>query len=208
MNNLKQIGLGFQMYSQDYKGFLMLSTGDAVNGGTKEWFRHSAYIGKYIPSQKLVVCPAYPPYEYDDDYPLSAYGWRHGYSTGLWRVIFPSTYIKDKTISGYDTSLVEWPSKLFVIADSIYIGTDEKYKGRQYRYSHAGESISVKPNNTGVLHLRHSGHANMLFVDGHVEAVSKSKLVENETAYRGTSTYKFWWMVDEKGNLGDEPIIW
>ncbi len=52
LNNLKQIGLGFQQYSQDYDG---MTPGSSSTGGNASW---PSLLMPYVKSEQIFACPS------------------------------------------------------------------------------------------------------------------------------------------------------
>jgi len=61
MNNEKQIGIGFSMYTNDYSGLILLYW-QYSNGGCSYWSQ-ALDEGKYV-TQSVFVCPTVPPYKF------------------------------------------------------------------------------------------------------------------------------------------------
>ena len=160
ISNLKQIGTGFLMYAQDFEGWIN---------------RAPTHIGNrpYVPLS-LGYCPSIPPYDYDSD-PSSAvtnrrytgkegcYGYRQSgyFQTGL---TFSDNYVQTKLFAR------AIPNDLWIVADSVKMhqaSTASTYRHGYYCvYPFTYQSASV-----GYVHFRHNRHANLLFIDGHVESV-------------------------------------
>jgi len=162
INNLKQIGLGFQMYMNDWNGHLWL----AQWAGTP--------FSDYYPNS-LFACPAHPPYKYDPSLSVERYGFR----TASWT---NTRYFRDAGgYYGIISKTVPKPEKFFVLADSICIDPSSAYNNKQIRYcmSTSGDT----PPTGGTLHFRHNMHANMLFLDGRADSLNTSAFIENERLY-------------------------
>ncbi|HNS32109.1 MAG TPA: prepilin-type N-terminal cleavage/methylation domain-containing protein [bacterium] len=163
INNLKQIGLGLQMYINDWNGHLWLGNWT----GTP--------FSNYYPSS-VWACPAYPPYEYSSANSTQRYGFRvAGYTnTSLFR--------DSGGYYGIRTKNIRYPEKFFVIADSVLAGPSASAtaKWKQVRYCCSSALTATVPHNDGSVHFRHNNFANMLFLDGHVASVSPDAFRTNE----------------------------
>ncbi|MCK4325534.1 DUF1559 domain-containing protein, partial [bacterium] len=155
MNNLKQLGLATLMYAQNYDGYLYANHNIAPY---QEW---ALYLinGNYIPDNGMVcLCPSAPPKEYESR--LYVYG------TG-WRVGFCKLDKVDWARSGSD--LIH----TILLADSANRNPASSNYGKQiWKIERAGHGSALFNS----IHVRHSGMANCLFGDGHVEALSKAEI--------------------------------
>jgi len=190
MNNLKQVGTGLLMYTNDWNGHLFLGnwTGTPFKG--------------YYPGS-VWACPAYPPYEYSAGNSTQRYGYR---TAGYLR---PRLYRPTTATSNYYgiiTNNVKSPERFFVISDSVqaHPGAGASYRWKQVRYCGQVSSAATALNTDGQVHFRHNRLANMLFLDGHVESVSTNKFVENEKNYVSASK---WPAVFEDGSFELLPIV-
>ncbi len=166
INNLKQIGLAQLMYANDYDGWDTPRYIVAPPPTDRNWVQILVNL-KYIavdPLQKVFHCPSAP------RHPL---GWlpTQGRSYG----IFFSPFI----LPVYDPvrilTLTD-PSSYIEVADS-WGGPDQE--GNQQWYL-IGKTRATYGSGIGT---RHSGFANAVFADGHVESCSKSRLTDLGWSY-------------------------
>jgi len=177
MSNLKQIGLMFMMYSEDYNGWIA-----GMGPNSWPWSRIlylAGYTGRLPASSsdykgnKVFLCPAYPPKTWDiNDYQSFSYtyGFRIGhqtyptlYGTTAWANEFGQYYFNSSPMIYLRIGTVKRPSALVILADSAIPAS----RKQSWTLDNSGEHR---------LHLRHNGRANCLFADGHVESANRSQL--------------------------------
>jgi len=190
ISNLRQCGLAFMMYAQDYDGWIAhIQTG--ISG--LPWTRWSAglYFYGYLPTNPdVVVCPSLAPHKFLDR-------WRTYGIIGT-----PAAYSQmdgcTKTVevcAGSNSGYLHFykfptPSNCVLLADSL-----------RRTGSAAQECCFYRTHSTGTVfgnvHLRHNGSANILLADGHVESAGKTRLREcgiiATAALDGTVSYTLPW---------------
>jgi len=199
MNNLKQLGVVILMYAQDWNDILV------VAAGADPWYRAwDRYSSNGV--NNLIVCPGWKPYTYTSvNY---TYGLRA--STGFWGYKSDALYEPVKS-SGNPLylylSYIKNPSFLWLLTDTFLYDPGASNHGNQFR------TLTYGPDSgggQGKVHFRHPGAtANFLFVDGHVEAMTKNRLREVTIAadeayplgpsYTGDQ-FQFY-VIDEKNQL-------
>jgi prepilin-type N-terminal cleavage/methylation domain-containing protein/prepilin-type processing-associated H-X9-DG protein len=143
-SNLKQIGLGWMQYAQDYDGYFPACY--SYNPGIIQWYSTASAPGlldPYVKSSQIFICPSsdqVPGYGYN----RRAFALYPGYTLQA-----DGSYTNDGRIAS--ESSIEFPSKLVAMADSA-----EK---RMYNSQTLG------------IAARHLETGNVLFADGHVKAV-------------------------------------
>jgi len=158
MNNLKQYGLAFQLYSLDYEGF---STPDWYSGSAPlagSWVKRLIpYMGspKYIGQSgcnstncmsKIFFCPTI--YKI---FPASIYANHASYSS----------YAYNLRVAKRRIDRVRNPSRVAVFVE-----------GRIHTPGHLNRSIGSYPSDwDSTVSVPHSGLTNVCFVDGHVESL-------------------------------------
>jgi prepilin-type N-terminal cleavage/methylation domain-containing protein/prepilin-type processing-associated H-X9-DG protein len=166
LNNLKQIGIATLMYAHDNEGRVVL---DAFPQAANTWATF-LNTNSQIQSPNTFVCPSYKPYQFD-----------------LWATTYG---VRRDPPTNYTTGLL----KQFLLVDQIQVPTDylhvadttskaqNGFTARQfYKFDAAGPIKQV--------HARHSGRANGLFMDGHVEGCNRQRLESlGITAEYGTDT--------------------
>jgi prepilin-type N-terminal cleavage/methylation domain-containing protein len=183
MSNLKQIGLGFMMYSQDYDemmpmnnvtGSPTLETGKPAVANTHQWYY---MIYPYVKSVQLFNCPSsdqttYRPYIGQYNYGFFDYG--YNYATGSSGMCAAP--------AGVDLHV----SKLAAIEDTA--GTVEVVDANYYLVNPKGTAYPAGTTNTMGRHLETD---NVLFVDGHVKSIKYTNL------YNVPSSCHYWTSVSD-----------
>lgn len=167
LNNLKQIGIATISYAHDNEGRVPI---DMFRQGINTW---AEVLSKdsAITSSNTFVCPSYKPFEW--------IAWRFTYGVRLdppgqaALTNGPSvTLLVDK---------IESPSDYMHAADTTSQGQDGATARQFYKFFAVGAVKHV--------HARHSGKANGLFLDGHVEGANRRRLEEmGVEAEYGTDT--------------------
>ncbi len=147
LSNLKQIGLGCLMYTQDYDEYfvahyrgpasspVLYPGGNSYTGLMWYWA-----IYPYVKNIQIFSCPSIS-YKWNGNY---TGGIRYGYSR----------YLVDKTLSD-----VDFPSETFMVGDSDY---EPGQSAMSYvLYSTYSPRTYFDP--------RHNGGGNMVLVDGHAK---------------------------------------
>lgn len=178
--NLKQVSLAFIQYADDFKGFLPYLVGLPIatsNPSTEcDWPWGYQYFWKNQDTKRLAFrCPSLE-YSVNNS---EVYGFLYGaqgkflnYAT-MKRV----RALSDITWAQFtDANLKNSPSKLPMLADSI--NNTEADAGRlkqgvNIRHAHSYSSGSAP-------HLRHSGNANMAYLDGHAGQENTADIVRNK----------------------------
>lgn len=219
INNLKQIGLGFQMYAQDWDGIVYTADWseitDAPTYQTRYQYTKSAIAQEaYRPyfSADVIVCPSAKPGVYEGHekrtygvrtaYVIAGSGAGGGTSGTLATLLVPFfdlgqalSYANDA--QPYHASA----SKMWLLADTINIEEGDDYM-QQCHDAYDGYFTADWPirYSGGRVHFRHNGRTNLLFVDGHVESVNDAGFLDACSAHGLSSgTGRIWDVVTEKG---------
>lgn len=186
VNNLRQIGVAIVQFTVDNDGYLPYSYSPTVPGGQDSFSGYNAALPQLL---NVGVNSRAFPTSGDYNKPTA----RHPFNCPSCKTA-SRTYTANEGAMGATFDLVRYPqrklnalsdvSKLVLIADDT-----------------AGDPA---PNNTGPdyfndtdyltkIGMRHSGKANILFADFHIEAISKTELTnrfENNTSYTYKNVFK------------------
>lgn len=183
MNNLKQLGLAIMMYTHDYDEIWLHRA--SLEG--KIW-PMSLYNTGYIENRELFFCPSFYPKRYTAD--AWTNGWTYGVNvattagTGVeseaalppddvgvyvYEIVDPSPH----NIHYINFHRAKFPSRNILLADAgRYVALSASVPHQQYALGQGGTWVNTR------IHLRHSGVANILFLDGHVESLNFSGIQE------------------------------
>ena len=146
MSNLKQCGLAFMMYVQDYDGYLTPNY-NPKGKGTYSWDTY--LVPKYV-KEDVSRCPSADPKEY---------------VKGLCYASYVRTFVKLDT---EPQRLGKELTHIILLVDSLAKSTNQQM---WCGYGYAEWAL---------VHCRHNKHANVLFADGHVEALNKTSLTSGK----------------------------
>jgi len=158
LSNLKQIGLGAMMYSQDYDEKIMPGyICSRAHGSFGWWHAPDGRIQPYIKNLQIIVCPSDPNanFGYGINYNL----YRGGDSAG------DGCY----SAGGRAMAEINKPAEVGFFADSR---TNCAYPGNGY-----WDGVFKGPgyNMCGEVKCRHNDGANVAFCDGHAKWLQKNK---------------------------------
>ncbi|MBN1269824.1 MAG: type II secretion system protein [Kiritimatiellae bacterium] len=175
-NNLKQIGAGVIMYTDDHKGCLPVQT---AAGGNPPYYTEQ--LKRYLPNAGVWACPKLPKWSPPNDswkkgrqgtYLLTiAEGWGYGwpsYGPNANHVIVPDENFAKKA------SRIANPAKVYEFGEML-----------QLDWGNYPEYFILCPIEGGSVPKSYQIHGeenNVLFVDGHVLPVPESRMIEAPTA--------------------------
>ena len=186
MNNLKQIGIAALLYAQNWNDNLLLLCG--AYRWPDAWDPENKELSNSKGLRKIAVCPAWKPYEFTGNTDIT-YGIRiNSYVRGIYRPLNNMHYVYLKL--GIQRS----PSQYWIMTDTFYDRPGDVNHGKQYRI------VSESETDWGKIHFRHPGAtANFLFLDGHVEAMTKDRFFEvTVSSGEGFASNSEFWVIDEK----------
>ena len=198
-NNLKQLYYPIVSYIDDYAGYCPAARMYRLpDKGRYDWWQWmptggtpGASLG-YLPNRKLFQCPANRWYQYNEKY----LGYGYNVSTfGHW--VNHSTYPgpwKESLVSKFGRN-----SRLLVFADSVP-SDDVALPG--FSRTEASTYIYGTPSNQAyplssvffAPHMRHNKKSNMVFFDGHAEAMTV-------TAFYANGKFTYWNPIYQNGTL-------
>jgi len=155
-NNLKQMGLAFMMYANDYDGYMPIHNAT----GSGNWtVRIGPYVGAKVKiagtaGSPVFVCPSNP--------------YRYGGSSDL-------NYVYNSSLGEKKYGKIRIPSAKMVFADGWL-------KGNVYYYV-MNQAPGYNEEHWRAVWMLHSGRANVAWADGHVSAVTSSEVEANKTEW-------------------------
>ena len=182
-SNLKQIGIGFAQYTQDYDEKFPATDGwyriGGAAGPTATW---DLVIQPYVKSVQILTCPSD---SNSKTWDLSAYGFgnvKRSYAMARYLTI-SQTSDNTRQSEGMSLSSINQPSVTWAAADRVnQTGQNDIFYTYEYcDLGHSDQSASDfgKNFNDGATPAtatgRHLGTTNVLYVDGHVKSYRMSK---------------------------------
>ncbi len=169
-SNQKQVGIGLAFYADDSEGMFPPAAG---NCGIWNYVLKTKC--KYISTWGAFTCPSlYPLKIKSPGEPYESYHQYFGYGlTGTYRAAYSTSYDLNNWL--IDTRKCYQPSKSECLTDSIHtsppswVSTDGFAPvGAKVQYYYVEKQHRER---TVKMHMRHNKRANILFVDGHVQAM-------------------------------------
>jgi prepilin-type processing-associated H-X9-DG protein/prepilin-type N-terminal cleavage/methylation domain-containing protein len=176
-SNLKQISLGFTMYTNDNNGWYPWAyNSDYDTGYEKCWdyekesgdWTGNGYIGPYLDENINVYGCLTAKGLHSYDRPITGYAYNASYlGKGKW--IWGGTPSSEGDPAR--TVEVKSPSETCLVADSAYwSASDSQYTGNNYLRAPNGSNNWIGEN----IHYRHNDKANVAWCDGHVSSEENS----------------------------------
>jgi prepilin-type processing-associated H-X9-DG protein len=153
LNNLHQVGVATLIYAEDFDDRVML---DTLTPGTNTWATVLSTNTEAAPPATF-VCPSYKPFQFRNW--QTVYGIRRdapaSCTLGPGRVIL-------------QVNCIEQPAEYLHVAD-----TTSQAEGGYTAYQWCMFKVAGTKR---IVHARHSGRANGLYLDGHVAAAGRPEL--------------------------------
>lgn len=178
-SNLKQMGIAFNMYQQDFDG--MFHKGADILSGPKYgfgahttttdpidgWSHWPWWYGPYVKNIGVFDCPSSTP---DGTEQLTATNWgndgNYGYNySGLTR---------DQGTPARHESEIARPAEVFVFFDS----GDPAVRAGNNDWAGLLEELDLDFVSKKEAAIRHQGRTNMLYADGHVKSITPAQLLK------------------------------
>jgi prepilin-type N-terminal cleavage/methylation domain-containing protein/prepilin-type processing-associated H-X9-DG protein len=154
INNLKQIGAGAHMYAQDHENELQLND---INPSSTNTWATSLYTNVGLTTLDVFVCPSYSPRR-----------WRNWMNVYAIRRDAPANCVRGPNGIFFRIDCVNNPTEYLLVGDSTSQATDGWTQSQYYRFQ---VSSALR-----IIHARHFGRANGVFLDGHVEPCNQPRL--------------------------------
>ncbi len=166
VNNLKQVGMAFNLYSDAYNGFIIRYM-DVVHEGSKyPWTEY--FVKTRMLTEKSLLCPSLP--NRSDDYKQNAKyysGYGIAYRTvGTARFRRGGNNADLESLNLHQSDIKHFSQMYFVMDAGHCISTGFPHGVFRVNYGYADDSSSG--HDPGNPHARHSRGLNILYADGHV----------------------------------------
>jgi prepilin-type N-terminal cleavage/methylation domain-containing protein/prepilin-type processing-associated H-X9-DG protein len=153
LNNLKQIGAGAHMSAQDNDNMLQL---DSLISGSGTW-ASILFTNVGLEQREMFLCPSYKPFVWENW--LNVYGIRRNAPTNC--AAGPNgIFLRVDCVSN--------PTEYLLVGDTTS-QAQGGFTARQYY-------LFITTSPLKMIHARHFGRANGLFLDGHVEPCNQPRL--------------------------------
>ena len=191
MSNLRQIGLAGIQYVNDNKfsfsHYWFDYTANAIGGpDSKFWYED---FGRYMNTAAEVKDTIFTCPELQSKYPTNAWAFHLTYSINYWATWDNNYY--NHALARKKYTNVKDPARMAWVMDGN-VGTLQPGDLGWYYFAgvHASLAIITPENSANVFFAHpHSKHQNVLFIDGHVDAVPQGDFV----TYTSNTEPFFWW---------------
>ena len=176
-NNLKQVGLAFQNYMNDYSDRLIYDVNDECS-----WVVTLAgnlrYGNSYLSSAqpKEVRCPARPPYKWVNHTNSYIHRRQRNVSTGSF-ISVPSGFgNKSGKDRFYNAHRIKSPSSFFVVGDGFSLNRDVQYAPISSNFTTTnGPNFASTGEGSSLPFINaHGSTGNFNFIDGHVSPIGSA----------------------------------
>jgi prepilin-type N-terminal cleavage/methylation domain-containing protein/prepilin-type processing-associated H-X9-DG protein len=184
-SNLKQLGIAFDMYDQDYDEKMPRAwSGLADNNDAFSW---ADMLSPYIKNQQIFDCPSYT--TKSALYTSAVWGvqilnhnnFSYGFNQSYWGGAPYSGGPAANSISGCALSDIAAPAETISVTDFNWYEAAAQYD--------IPTNYTTQPPSTSV--YRHNDMLNALFCDGHVKALTQGATTDTHTLGTGTVRYLF-----------------
>ena len=153
LHNLKQIGASAHMYANDNDNIIQL---DSLIPGSGSW-ASILFTNVNLQQREIFLCPSYKPFMWENW--LNIYGIRQNGPTNC--VTGPNgIFMKVDCVNN--------PTEYLLVGDTTS-QAQGGFTARQYYFFNTTSALKM-------IHARHFGRANGLFLDGHVEPCNQPRL--------------------------------
>lgn len=184
LSNLRNCGLAFHQYAQDFDGVMLVSWYHRDTGVIR-WTNvlvgqpldetsdlRSPYIGDF----SIAVCPSEAPGQWDRD------------DTSRWSFVYGGVTYRSEHITDHDLSGVSIPMHngspghgCLIHIDDVKMSADCPTIMDSYSPSYDSQMYLIYPDpsvGNSAAHLRHENRTNVLFADGHAEPCNERRLYD------------------------------
>lgn len=155
---------------------------------------------------KITYCPSWnPDFSVYQGNPNNWFS--YGFDVGALQVTYDSASGYTTVASPANTQAIEQPSKCILLADSIARNPaawtyDKQDKRKNYQVAQICISGPYGSwDSEGCLHLRHAKRANILFLDGHAQAMVPQEIRNMLNDYNRSTTPFYYWDENLKDNV-------
>ena len=153
LHNLKQIGASAHMYANDNDGIIQL---DSLIPGNGTW-ASILFTNVNLQQREIFLCPSYKPFTWENW--LNVYGIRQD---------GPTNCVSGPRGIFMKVDCVNNPTKYLLVGDTTS-QAQGGFTARQYYFFNTTSALKM-------IHARHFGRANGLFLDAHVEPCNQPRL--------------------------------
>ncbi len=183
VNNLKNIGLGYRIFSTDHEGLLPWAT-PSTNGGSREWvadgnqtFRHWTALSNELSTTAILICPS------DLDRRPAHFLWWHAAPPG-----WPATTNTSRISYGIGLNADEENSRTILALDRN-VTTNGVPLG-------PGRWVVSTNQTVGFTSAIHEGAGNILMGDGSVQQATSARFDElAREAFRSAGVSTNTWLI-------------
>lgn len=181
-SNLKQLGLGFKMYQQDYDEKFPLLVAN-VPGDANSWVYWFQMIQPYVKSKQLFMCPSESKtgagyYVRSSDVP-------HAYADGVWTDADSVHYTVNTNIIGTvsaSDARIQSQANMFLLWDADYFYSGIGYDQTRVVFSRNRRGMT-QTNPDDPSWARHLEGENYAFVDGHVKWLARTAVPQADARF-------------------------
>lgn len=185
-NHLRQCGVGMQAAAVDQSGVFTCFTFTFSTGSERPWARLLREAG-LLEMPAVASCPSLKPY-FSDSLQYNSFGlrWVNGYGTKF-SFSEPATASYSADFARYfRLSQAPNPSEFPILADTC--GNDSTRPTTYHKQYSSWYLTGSSGISEGLVHFRHTEKLNLLFCDGHVQAVDRANLIKLITSEYNSSS--------------------
>ncbi len=175
LSNLRQIGMAFNLYPADNKGFYPRTANNSVPGVATPTSNWAKALTSYIPARPtanlVVINPVFLcPSEAIQPAPGAAGSSVHYFATYALENSNSAAATAPGSANGPRlVQAIKNPSKTFLLLDALVDATSNAATGSASTFSEAQTDLAAAPDLRRVMGFRHNEGINVLFFDGHTE---------------------------------------